>query len=778
MGKAPAVIIIARLESRSEKLLQSHADSIRHGARLDQADKQWHLTSPTPYDPPLTYGGWTQARALGARIGGILRAREEEQEDIKSNGMTGGTSEQTGQKRKRKHKIIIHSSPFVRCVQTSIAIGAGIGQFKGRTPSVTKHHTMHSGSPHIHALENSPGLSAIPEPAEDVPTTPLLPEPSPLPSNPDSAESLTSAPLIPCQSKNHRVAELRLDAFLGEWLSPDYFENITPPPESVMMVASAKADLLRPGEAIEGSDSGRRTHGNFPGGWSSDWSASSSADESEEKTGLANMAALGHALGHSLPSRTRSSTHSSDSPASSYSRRYLSKLNTSPITSNPNNELAYVPPTPTYAISSSDAIPVGYVAHARDACIDVSYQWDSMRPPQCWGNGGEYGEEWSSMHRRFRNGLSKMIEWYEEHGTAVDKAAEMFVDTAEEEETDTVLILVTHGAGCNALLGALTNQPVLLDVGMASLTMAVRKGGVAKSARQKRREVEDANSTNNTNAPSSARRNSRRGSIDLGIAEDYEMKFTASTDHLRAGSNPLSGSAGSPRIGFSGSNSPYRRPATSFSGDSFTIGEGAATFSTAPSARPITAGAAFSSAGGLHRSMSGHSAMRNGVYPAISSAPKISSGLWKSGTTWSSSSNNEGISESGGESDPLPNFGSMNAKSIAACATRDLDGSNDLSLRRKDSNVAPDVQVRPEEEEQQQEQDTEVNGNGTRDLNRSTTPVASAKPYNQLKSPPYTRTHAHTPTRTASQMGLWGSGFRKDPNMPKRRWTVVENTAG
>ncbi|KAF7506155.1 hypothetical protein GJ744_012219 [Endocarpon pusillum] len=755
MGKAPAVIIIAR-----------------HGARLDQADKQWHLTSPTPYDPPLTYGGWTQARALGARIGGILRAREEEQEDIKGNGMTSGASEQTGQKRKRKHKIIIHSSPFVRCVQTSIAIGAGIGQFRGRAPSMAKHHTMHSGSPHIHALENSPGLSAIPEPAEDFPTTPLLPEPSPLPPNPDPAAPLASAPLIP-----------------GEWLSPDYFENITPPPESVMMVASAKADLLRPGEAIEGSDSGRRTHGNFPGGWSSDWSASSSADESEEKTGLANMAALGHALSHSLPNRTRSSTHSSDSPGSSYSRRYPSKPNTSLITANPNDDLAYVPPTPTYAISSSDAIPVGYVAHARDACIDVSYQWDSMRPPQCWGNGGEYGEEWSSMHRRLRNGLSKMIEWYEEHGTAVNKAAEMFVDMAEEEATDTVLILVTHGAGCNALLGALTNQPVLLDVGMASLTMAVRKRGVAKSARQKRSEIEDANSTNNTNAPSSARRNGRRGSIDLGIAEDYEMKFTASTDHLRAGSNPLSGSAGSPRIGSSASNSPSRRPATSFSSDSFTIGEGAATFSTGPSARAITAGAAFSSAGGLHRSKSGHSAMRNGMYPAISSAPKVSSGLWRSGTMWSSNSNNEGTSESGGENDPLPDFVSMNAKSIAACATRGLDGSNDLGLRRKDSNVAPDEQVRPGEEEQQQEQqqqqqeeeeeqDTEVNGNGTQALNRSTTPIASSKPYNQLKSSPYTRTHAHTPTRTASQMGLWGNGFKKDSNMPKRRWTVVENPAG
>ncbi len=711
----------------------------------------------------------------------IREWREWRNEEVRNNGITGATSEQTGQKRKRKHKIIIHSSPFVRCVQTSVAIAAGIGQFKGRTPSVVKHHTMHSGSPHIHALENSPGLSAIPEPAEDLPTTPLLPEPSPFPSNPDSAESLASANHVPCQPKRHRVAELRLDAFLGEWLSPDYFENITPPPGSVMMVASAKADLLRPGEAIEGSDSGRRSHGNFPGGWSSDWSASSSADESEEKTGLANMAALGHALGHSLPNRTRSSTHSSDSPGSSYSRRYLSKLNTSLITSNPNSDLAYVPPTPTYAISSSDVIPTGYVAHARDACIDVSYQWDSMRPPQCWGDGGEYGEEWSSMHRRFRNGLFKMIEWYKEHGTAVNKVAETCVDTAEEEETDTVLILVTHGAGCNALLGALTNQPVLLDVGMASLTMAVRKEGVVKTGWQKRGEFEDANSTNNTNASSSARRNSRRGSIDLGIAEEYEIKFTASTDHLHAGSNPLSGGTGSPRIGSSASSSPYRRPATSFSGDSFTIGEGAATFSIAQSARPITTGAAVSGAGGLHRSTSGHSAMRNGMYPTISSVPKISSGLWKSGTTLSSSSNNEGTSENDEENDILPNFGTSNANPSAAYPVRDFDGSSDLSLRRKDSNVAPDAKVLPEERQPQEggkEDDVVTNGNGIRDFGRNTTLNTSAVPYNQPESLPHTRTHAHTPTRTASQTGLWGSGFIKDSNMPKRRWTVLEKTVG
>jgi hypothetical protein len=49
------------------------------------------------------------------------------------------------------------------------------------------------------------------------------------------------------QKQPHGIKKstIRVDAFLGEWLSPDYFESITPPPSSIMMVASAKADLLR-----------------------------------------------------------------------------------------------------------------------------------------------------------------------------------------------------------------------------------------------------------------------------------------------------------------------------------------------------------------------------------------------------------------------------------------------------------------------------------------------------------------------------------------------------
>jgi broad specificity phosphatase PhoE len=50
----------------------------RHGARLDASDKSWHLTSPTPYDPPLTYGGWSQAKSLGLRIAALLHQQDNE----------------------------------------------------------------------------------------------------------------------------------------------------------------------------------------------------------------------------------------------------------------------------------------------------------------------------------------------------------------------------------------------------------------------------------------------------------------------------------------------------------------------------------------------------------------------------------------------------------------------------------------------------------------------------------------------------------------------------
>lgn len=280
MGKQPAIVIIAR-----------------HGARIDQANKQWHFTSPAPYDPPLTYAGWTQARNLGTRIAGILKDREREQDNPR--------------KRKREHRMIIHSSPFLRCIQTSIGIGAGMGQAQTKEQSLR---------------------TSLPEQSEQ----------------PESEQTRRkSSGLIP--------AKLRVDAYLGEWLSPGYFDSITPPPDSILMVAGAKSDLLRAGDEIRGAD----LSGTSNVQWATTWSA-------VDETGRASQSRF-----FDLASATVQ-----------------------------QGQPAYIPPSPMYAISSFDSIPPGYVAHARDACVEVDYQWDSMRSPMNWGDGGEYGEEWSSMRER------------------------------------------------------------------------------------------------------------------------------------------------------------------------------------------------------------------------------------------------------------------------------------------------------------------------------------------------------------------------------------------
>ena len=431
---------------------------------------------------------------------------------VNNDVANGGREHKEHRTKRRKHRIVIHSSPFLRCIQTSIAISAGIGQHQdfsqaGRHLPISKSHAMHSGSPRLHSLDHgkTARLSAIVEPEDSPPKTPKK---------------------TPGRN-NIRKPQLRVDAFLGEWLSPDYFDSITPPPSSVMMVAAAKADLLRPGEYMEIQRGITRTSsssGVFPGGWGSGWSSpgQSASAGSDEDTPLSDLSSLERAL----PKRTQASSHNSAGLDNGGNGQNRSTDADSAVNF---EQRGYIPPVPNYAISPSAMIPLGYVAHARDACLNVDYQWDSMRPPLDWGDGGEYGEEWSAMHKRFRRGLQNMILWYTMHDNRSDPSenSEPTIDPAiagedDDDDMDTVLILVTHGAGCNALIGALSSQPVLLDVGMASLTMAVRK------------DMKDGVTV------STPHENRRRSSIDLGTSESYDLRLIASIEHLRAGGSPSS----------------------------------------------------------------------------------------------------------------------------------------------------------------------------------------------------------------------------------------------
>ncbi|KAM0252223.1 hypothetical protein ACHAP5_001208 [Fusarium lateritium] len=430
MGRTPAYIFV-----------------VRHGNRLDAADKKWHLSSPTPYDPPLTYGGWLQARAVGNQISGIL---EQAKDDYESSSKTT--------KKRRRFKVVIHSSPFLRCAQTSIGISSGLAQ-----------------TPH---------------------ESPYRPN--------DIFVSATGPP------KHFLSTILRLDSFLGEWLSPEYFEQITPPPGSALMLGSAKAELLRREDysALTSAPAPAPAPRPHRGSNASLWNGSPAASPSLGP--LRSVPAAEGASGSAM--------------AAAVTGQLTSQM----------EKKGYKIPKPNYAISSSKKIPDGFVAHARDECVVVDYQWDSMRAPLDFGDGGQLGEDWTDMHKRFRRGLKKMVDWY-----ATTDAPEQMVTQAagtsqdgsddesslsEDEDVETVVILVSHGAGCNALIGAITHQPVLMDVGIASITMAVRKP--------------DADYNNILAASANEATN-----VEPHVSphQMYDIRMSASTEHLRSTtSTPIS----------------------------------------------------------------------------------------------------------------------------------------------------------------------------------------------------------------------------------------------
>jgi hypothetical protein len=404
-----------------------------------------------------------QSRALGVRIGSLLGARQFTGEDPVSQRSHDPTSDDQAKATpapsdlSHRYNVIIHTSPFLRCLQTAIGVSAGINE-------------QHSDA--------------------------------------ETSEATSSAPTVPeASSTPDRRCLLRVDAFLGEWLSPDYYDQITPPPGSDRMVASAKGELLRRAEAIPATDgSPRALSGHFPGGWGSQSQPTSPAENEDRR------------LRPTTTQRQRASTHDTlQSPGQIQgSKESLVRLNTDLP---PDVDAHYVPPTPNYAVSSSDPIPTGYVAHARNACTKIDYQWDSMRTPY-WGTGGEFGEEWGTMHERVHDGFQHMINWYREQGRSKHDSTAARSSGETNDHAQTVLVIITHGADCNALIGALNGHSVLLDINTASLTMAVRRNRVNHPAC-------DEDSTPKSPGPD-----------DQSVSQEYSLQLVASTDHLRPGINP------------------------------------------------------------------------------------------------------------------------------------------------------------------------------------------------------------------------------------------------
>lgn len=413
---------------------------------------------------------------------------------------------------------------------------------------------MHSASPRLRGMEGgSPNLAPISEPKQDF------------------AHEIARKVLAEQQQLPNPKSKLRVDAFLGEWLNPQYYEHITPPPPSALMVATAKGELMQ-NEHIDvytPTISSKSSTSNLWGGGggksagtqgaADDWSHVRDAlpaptARRDRATSVNSGASSDTGSGRRSPFRPGHVMHSQSST--------MPKFETT----------AYIPPTPSYAVSSSDHIPRGYVAHARNATVNVDYQWDSSRAPQNWGDGGKYGEEWTSMHKRFRRGLNLMIHWYSqndpddrnEDALGLDQAEHKDDDEEVDEQEDLVVVMITHGAGSNALIGAITEQPVLLDVGMASLTMAVKRDDAPPL------DSSDyiGSPTGSTPAQSPGSEMpaneflQRRGSFNTGLSAMYEMKIIASTEHLRPGSDPSRAlpSPFSARSGLSNGDSTSRNP--------------------------------------------------------------------------------------------------------------------------------------------------------------------------------------------------------------------------
>ena len=450
-----------------------------------------------------------QSRTVGVRIASILREREAEDEALAAAATSAGNEDGQHQNKKRHKKklyrVVIHSSPFLRCVQTSIAISAGLAS----TPFPSA--TIMTATTTTTATE---GLSPVTIPSHVGQGASLSPNPTHSPGKLTISTNVHSR--FPVLSHGLSKSVLRLDSFLGEWLSPGYFEHITPPPRSTLMLATAKAELLR-----------RENYDEYPN------FMPYSARHSPHTSGQLWSARTGSVPMHGSPLATPGTPSprlpsGPDSLSSSHDKSQAHTGEAQDYLQHPGSgHRGYMSPVPSYAISTSQPIPRGYVAHARDACVDLDYQWDSTRDSLAWGDGGVLPEEWAAMHQRFRKGLRRLVDFYTttpnpaemvtKTPTSADPKLKVVPEESEDVEIENVVILVSHGAGCNALVGAITQQPVLADIPMSSITMAQRRPGLD--------EDDEISYDRGFSLDDALTR--RRGPSDL-----FELKLFANTDHL------------------------------------------------------------------------------------------------------------------------------------------------------------------------------------------------------------------------------------------------------
>lgn len=612
----------------------------------------------------MSYGGWIQCQTLGARID-----RELSSLDLLSAPLDLD-KEKDGDRPRKKRKIIIHSSPYKRCVHTSVAIAAGLKypqpeQLRSLKDPTSLHRSSLSRASIVSATSNGDAPLPLPPPPRSQPVAEEIDKPE----------------------KDNKI-EMKLDPYLGEWLSSSYYEDSRPPPSTDLIVQRAKETLTKPLIEIRGADMSAFLP--VPESPENDKENELAASASVEKGGLRAMAAAGH----SLPHRTR---HTSVSFAMD---RANGAQKTRPRS---RSTIVYSPPVPQYSLAPQDSIPPGYVAHARDGCVEPDLDWDSTG--MGWGDAGTFPEEWSAMHVRFRLGLQKTMAYYEDYKPRQ-------TEDNEDAEEDVVLVLVTHQAGANALIRLMTGAPALHDVGVASLTLAVRRPVL-------RRPPSLANTNHSPlGFGRESRKNSRRGSLDLGLADDFEMKIIASTEHLRHGCNPLG--LNSPKLGRSPAMTG-RRMAAADSLEGFTIGDPV-------SWRPV-------GAGNLARSTSQRGRAADSQF-----RPAINSGLW--GSPAMSAAAKEPIDEA------IEELAPMSPKSRPLTP---VDNDND--------SIPNSTLSSPNRSRSSTVQSAGLWGGSNANL---AVRPASGEP---------------SGTWSSSSSGTWGSGSINRARSPaKRRWTAVSNS--
>lgn len=302
-----------------------------------------------------------------------------------------------------------------------------------------------------------------------------------------------------------------------------------------------------------------------------------------------------------------------------------------------------------------------------------------------------------------------------------------------------MLILVTHGAGCNALLGAIQNQPVLIDVGLASLSMAVRRDHPRK--------------------PSAPTVFERRLSVaDPSMSESYEMKLLASVDHLRPGVNPAALSqpepaTQSPAVHPSPTTGNYRRR---FTGGSSGL--------NTPSDSPFTLDASYrswlgNSSGVRRTASSGSNSRYTTSHLNDSGISSPSTGLWSSPRVVASDATSDGRSSPG--ADMVLNF--ANQQPTPKPSTSTVASSQ------------PATQVPAGTKNEL----TRLTTNEERESGDSVAPLpVTLNRTNSTTKPPSGGLWGGKPQASTHQ-GLWGppklAGVTERESGPKRRWTITEH---